>query len=284
MASYITLDTLMDNLNTDLNALGVELEGTGKINRAIPFNIVANSQDYEDVKTFSDTAKVPGIGLNLSSTISPSQVYQSYRQVVAVTLNGFTQEIDDIEYLLNEFLSRNTGKFFKSEDWVYQLILELPTFIRTGVDEGEERFSAIFNITYSFLFKGFTSDDILLKINGEEIPVITYTHTMTKDGTTIPSLNNPDENRTKNKVTTVTKVIKFAHINNTELMKVFEDIDTGDFMNQTYTVFYGLGCDESGLNCTYDNTETMVLTNGTIQYTEGGFQVIEGTFLIYNNV
>ena len=39
-----------------------------------------------------------------------------------------------------------------------------------------------------------------------------------------------------------------------------------------------------GLNCLYNNLNDMIISNGSIEYTEGGFQTIEATFVLYNSV
>jgi len=275
----VTLDTLMTNLNTELDALGVSLFGESKISRAIPFNIAANTQDSTD-KIWTSTVKTPAIGKSLQGSFASSQEYQSYTDRVLVTFYGFNREVDDLMLILDKYAIENTGKYATQDDWIYQLSFEKAEVISREPDEGEERCTIQLEIGYLFLFKGYTSDHITIQINGERVPVRSYTHKLEKEGSTKDSFANGGINQTKNIKGVITKTITFININNTEINKVHEDIDTGTFLNRTYTIFYGLGCDDAGENCDYDNSDDFVLTSGTIDYTEGGFEIITGTFLL----
>jgi len=284
MADYISIDTQTDVLNTDLNTISNELFGTGDIARDIPFNVVANVQDYEDDKAYSSDVKVPGIVTALSGTVAPSQKYQAYSDVVLLTIYAFTREVEDTLQVVNEYINQNTGKFSKTDDWTYQLSFERPTVINRGVDEGEERVSILLNITYNYVFKGYTSDDITLKIDGDIIPVTSYSHSMQKIGTDNANLVNVGILKSRPHSSKITKDISMVHVDITGANKIHEDIDAGNLYSRTYSVFYGLGCDENGENCTYNNTEVMVLTEGNIQVIEGGFQTLTTKFEIYNDL
>jgi len=278
--NYITLDTLAEQLNTGLNAMSATLEASGDISRVIPFDVSAHTQDYEDAKTYATDVIISGLLSRLTGTVAPSQKYKSYTDTVVLTIYGFTKEVEDMEKVLNEYCLQESGQAYTNGDWIYSGAYERPTIIGRGVDEGEERFSAVLNIDFAFIFKGYTSDDVLIKINDEAIPILSYTHKLTKEGKDGAYVDDGAVVKVFNTKGTITKTIKFIHIDGTEANKIFADIDTGNFLNQEYDFFYGLSCDAAGANCTYDNEVTMVLTDGTITVVEKQFQTIDATFNI----
>lgn len=273
--NVITLDTLLAELQTALDLQATTLLGTGDIERAIPFNISAYTQDLskDKSKPFSATAKVPALGVPITGSFAPSQNYQSYNNIVSLSFYGFNSEKDDLMKVLDQYALDTSGKYFKSDDWIYQLTFEKPTIIGRNTDEGTERVTVVFDIGYLFLYKGYVADDVTITINGEAVPVQTYTHNLTKSGSSKDKLGDLGKVKTKNTKGTIKKVISFVHINNTEINKVHEDIDSGDFLNRTYTLAYALGTD-------YSNSDTFVLTDGTINVSEGNFVTISATFLL----
>ena len=284
MADIITLDTIIEQLNTDINALSTTLKSNSKITRAIPFNVVANVQDYEDDKQYSSTSIVAGIARSLTGAFTPSQNYQAYSDNILITFYAFTNDVDDMEIILNEYASAYSGKWVRSGDWVYAARFDRPTIGNRDVDEGEERVVAFLNLSYSFILSGYLADDVMIKINTVEVPILSYNHNIVKEGKSSDSKTEGGVITTHHTKSTITKTMKFIHIANASLTELLEDIDTGDYLNREYTIFYGLSCDAAGANCTYNNTETMVLTSGDIEFQEGGFQFIKATFLKFKDL
>lgn len=276
MADYITLATMATTLNTALNTLSGTLNTAGDISREIPFNVVEDIQDYEDTKVYSSTVTVPGIMQRLDGNVNPSQVYQQYQDIVLVSIYAFKRELDDVLKVIDEYVQANTGKFTRTTDWVYQMSFKRPTIIDRGVDEGEERVTVALEITYQYIYKGFTSDDVTVKINTVEVPVINYTSKVTKTLKSAPRINASGVIKHKAINTSIQRSITFIHIDNTTLNQVVEDIDSGN-LNRTYSIYYGYGT-------TYSNTETMIILEGDIQVAEGGFQIVNVTFGIYYDV
>ena len=284
MADIIAFETLVDNLNTELNALSTELFNDSKISREINFEIVPHYQDNEESSKYDD-ATIGAVAVRGDGSFAPSQTYSGNTERMIVTFDAFTWDADDMDYILNEYANRNTGKLIKSDDWVYSGTFEKPAFIDRTIDEGEKRIVIFFEILYSFVFKGITSDDILLKINDVEVPVISYVSKIEKNGPSNDTGSDAGKDKSIYVGNTLSKTIKFVHINETEINNILEDIDSGDYLNRTYDIFYGVSCDENGLNCVYDNgTVTMVLGQGTVEFTEGRFQTIEATFYYYRTL
>ena len=284
MADIITLDAIVEQLNTDINALSTTLKASAKITRAIPFNVVANVQDYEDSKVYDADAIVAGIARSLTGTFAPSQNYSAYSDNVLITFYAFTNDVDDLEIVLNEYASAFSGKWVRSGDWIYQANFDRPTIGPRDVDEGEERVIAYLNLTYSFIENGYIASDIMIKIDDVIVPVLSYNHNLVKSGKSSDSKSEGGVVTTRHTKSTITKTIKFIHIANASLTLLLQDIDSGNFLNRTYTVFYGLSCNTSGTACTYNNVETMVLNSGDIDFIENGFQFITATFLVYKDL
>jgi hypothetical protein len=284
MADLVSFETLINNLNTELNALAVTLKAANKISRAIPFNIVEHYQDSEAEKDWSATVEVDGLARRVGGGFSPSQTYQSYSDRIIIAFDSFTNDAYDMDYILNQYAQLNSGKLVKTDDWVYSGTFDRPQFVDRTVDKGEQRIVVFFEVLYTFVLKGITADDILLKINAVEVPVLSYTSKVEKRGIVTNTIIDPNVEKGLFTSSSISKTIKFIHINDTQINLILEDIDTGNFLNRTYTIFYGVSCDENGLNCLYDSTVTAVLSNGSIDYAEGGFQTIEATFLIYNDL
>lgn len=278
MADYISIETLADNLNTDLNALSVSLEGSGDISRVIPFNVVGNIQDYEDSKVYTSDVVVPAIMVNASNSVAASQTYQSYTQVTIVDIYAYTRELDDVIRVVNEYVNTNTGKFTKSNGWTYQQSLTLPDILGRVVDEGEERITVRFNLTYTFIQNGYMSDDVTITLDGNEVPVINYTHKLVKTGVSQPTLDDVGVSKRRNKEGIITKTMRVIHQNATTTNKLHEDIDTGDFLNRTYAFVYTLGTSD------YTNSETLVLVDGSISFIENGFVILECIFEKYQDL
>lgn len=290
MAEYISLNTLAKKLTNDLNTISAELYASSSINRSIPFIISADIDDYnktDENKKYSSTVKVQGLMSQIGGAISPSQVFEAYNDVVLVPIYGYRKELKDMKKVIDLYLQRNTGKFTKSNDWIYQQEFQRPQVIDRGKDNGEKRVTILLEITYKFIFKGYTSDDITIKINGEEIPVLSYTHSNERSGVNNDNLTDAGNLKARNRRSDVTKVIRFVDIDNTEINKVFEDIDKGNYngdYNNTYTVFYGKGYDADLDTYKYSNTETMIITSGQIQFTQENFQTVEVTLAVYNDL
>lgn len=284
MANLITFETLIDNLNTELNTLATTLKTSGDIERELSFAIVPHYQDNEEEKDYAEDVRIGAVAVRLAGGFRPSQQYQGYNERILVTFDAFTNDSHDMDYLLNEYANQNTGKLIKSLDWVYSASFEKPQFIDRSVDKGNQRVVVFFEILYSFVFKGIISDDITLKINGTTVPVLSYASKIEKRGPVTDTIVIPGEEKAFYTSSLTSKTIKFIHINDTEINNILEDIDSGEYLNRQYTIFYGVGCDENDLNCLYDKTHTMVLQTGTVDYTEGGFQQIEATFLPYNSL
>jgi hypothetical protein len=287
MADLITLKAIVKLLNTDLNALSITLKADTKIDRAIPFAIVPHYQDNEEDKAWSEDVRIGAVAVRLNGSFSPSQQYVGYRDRILVTFDAFTKDANDMDYILNEYARQYTGKFFKLDDWIYQATFEKPSFINRNVDAGEQRVSIFFEIQYDFVFKGIVSDDITLKINNVSVPVLSYVSKIEKKGPTGDVITVPGKDTSRFTTSMISKTFKFIHINNAEINKVLEDVDSGDFLNREYEIFYGVSCVEveEEVTCLYDNgTITMVISNGGIEFAEGTFQTIEATFLLYKSL
>lgn len=272
MADYINIETLADNLNSDLNTISATLYGNSVIAREIPFNVVGNIQDYEDSKQWATDVIVPAIMINATNNVSPSQVYQSYNQTVIIDMYAFTRELSDVLNVINTYVQENAGKFTKSNGWTYQQNVTLPDVLGRVIDEGEERVTVRFNITYSFVQNGYMSDDVTITIDGEELPVISYVHKLVKSGISTSTIIEAGKTKRKNKDGFISKSLTIIHQNTTAMNKIHEDIDTGDFLNRTYAFVYTLGSTD------YTNSESLVLVDGTIRYTENGFVLIDAVF------
>ena len=149
MADYVTLDTLAKNFNDNINTISTALFDSSDIEREIPFNVVNDIQDYLDDKVYSETVKVPGIMNRLTGAVAPSQVNQSYNDLVLITIYAYKRELDDTMLVIDNYIAAYTGKFIKTTaGWAYQQTIDRPSLIDRGADEGEERVTIILEIKY----------------------------------------------------------------------------------------------------------------------------------------
>jgi hypothetical protein len=279
MADLISFETIIDNLQTGLNTLSNTLSTANRIDSNLQFNIEEHTQDSEADKKYSTGATIDGIAIRIGGTFNPSQQYAGYQERITVTFDAFTRDKNDMDLILNEYATQNSGALTKTSEWVYFASFEKPQFVDRNVDSGEQRVSVYFDVIYSFVFRGILADDILLKINTVEVPVLSYASKIEKEGVTGDTLTDAGVKKAQFTKATTSKYMKFIHINNAQLNSMLQDIDTGSYLNREYTVFYGVACDENGLNCLYNSTTTMKLSSGSVEFAEGQFQTIEGTFL-----
>ena len=265
----ITLDQMATLFNDELNALSTTLS----------YNIILDINDWfkEDKadKLYSATVVTPGVLYrDVEGDIAPSQQFAQISEQLKLSIKGFNKDLDELKTLISTWSLNNSGKQDVIDTWRIQRAYKTPIFSEVYHDEGEDRINIDISIGLLMSFNGVTSEDVSIKVNELELPILTFAHTINKEGASDEIITKPTVNSSWFTTRSMGYSMTFRYLKDNDTMnEIVEDIKTGQFLNRPYSVVY----DDGQSNDILD----MTISNGSIQYTTGGFLTINATFIEY---
>lgn len=270
--NVITLNDITTILNTEINELSTSLYGTSDISREVVFNIQADHLEEPD-KTYSDTVITPGVTkIEVPGDVAPSQEFAQINTEVKLYIKGFHEDMDDLKHILNKYILDYSGYQNIIDTWRVQRAYKTAIYSDVYIDEGEDRFNIELTIQFLFIFNGVMSDDVTVKVNELELPILSFSHALQKEGVSDEIITKPSVNSSWFTTRNMAYSMSFRYLkDNDTMLEIVEDIKTGQFLNRVYCIEYDDG--------QYNDRLNMLISNGNISYSVGGFLTIQATFI-----
>jgi hypothetical protein len=268
----ITLDDITTLINDELNLMSDALFASGDITRDITFEISADHLEEPD-KTYSTSVVTPGVTkIDSPGEVAPSQQFAQITNTIKLYIKGFHKDLSDLKQIINQYYLDYSGFQNVIDTWRVQRTYNTPLYSDVYIDDGEDRINIELTIDYLFMFNGVMSDDVTIKVNELELPILSFSHTIEKQGASDEIITKPNVNSSWFTTRNNAYSMSFRYLkDNDTMLEIVEDIKTGQFLNRKYCIEYDDG--------QFNDRLTMLLSNGTISYTVGGFLTIQATFI-----
>jgi hypothetical protein len=220
-----------------LNAISISLFASKEITDAIVFTVTDDYVEY--VNTKPDTTNIISCMLNFFTGVnSPSKDYNQYTENAVFNLEAEFKQRESIELILEQYVVADSNVPTQNGVWHTEKIITRPLISSPQITNGVDLISATFSLSYQFTEGAVTKNQVVVQINGEAMPILSYSLTA-NNGSAPRNRPNTTDTVNTNLVNTNSISMSIQYIkNNSQCVKIAKDLHKRNNINRKYRISY----------------------------------------------
>jgi hypothetical protein len=230
-------NVLAKEIQDKINAISISLFASKAITDAIVFTVTDDYVEYVNNKP--ETTSIISCILNFFTGVnSPSKDYNQYTENATFNLEAEFKQRESIEMILEQYVVEDSNVPTQNGVWHTEKIITRPLISSPVITNGVDLIGATFSLSYQFTEGAVTKNQVVVEINGEEMPILSYSLTA-NNGSAPRNKPNTTDTVNTNLVNTNSISMSIQYIKtNDQCVKIAKDLHKRDNINRKYRISY----------------------------------------------